>query len=63
MNLTWITNSDGLDWDELSNLYKIAPLGDKKPKDLMISGVSNDFRSQGLTFNFFPSLASSVLVQ
>ncbi len=37
MNLTWITNCDGLDWDELSNLYKIAPLGDKKPDDLKIA--------------------------
>jgi hypothetical protein len=36
LNLTWITNCDGLDWDELSTLYKIAPLGDKKLDDLKI---------------------------
>ena len=34
MNLKLIYNSDNIDWDELSNLYKIAPLGDKKPNDL-----------------------------
>ena len=34
MKLTWIYNSDNVDWNELSNLYKIAPLGDKKPENL-----------------------------
>ena len=34
MNLKWIYTSDNTDWDELSNLYKIAPLGDKKPNNL-----------------------------
>ena len=34
MNLKWIYESDNIDWNELSNLYKIAPLGDKKPNDL-----------------------------
>ena len=34
MNLKWIYKSDDINWDELSNLYKIAPLGDKKPNDL-----------------------------
>ena len=34
MNLKWIYNCDNINWDELSNLYKIAPLGDKKPDDL-----------------------------
>jgi ribosomal protein S18 acetylase RimI-like enzyme len=34
LNLQWIYNCDNTDWDELSNLYKIAPLGDKKPNDL-----------------------------
>ena len=34
MNLKLIYNSDNIDWDELSNLYKIAPLGDKKANDL-----------------------------
>ena len=34
MNLKWIYESNNIDWNELSNLYKIAPLGDKKPSDL-----------------------------
>jgi len=34
LNLEWVYNSDDINWNELSNLYKIAPLGDKKPNDL-----------------------------
>ena len=29
MSLTWKYNTDGIDWEELSELYRIAPLGDK----------------------------------
>ncbi|MEW6551188.1 MAG: GNAT family N-acetyltransferase [Campylobacterota bacterium] len=32
----WHYDTNNVDWDELSNLYKIAPLGDKKPEDLKI---------------------------
>ncbi len=34
MNFEWKYSEEGLDWDELSELYKIAPLGEKKPEDL-----------------------------
>lgn len=34
INLKWIYDIDNINWDELSYLYKIAPLGDKKPQDL-----------------------------
>jgi len=34
LNVKWIYESNNVDWDELSILYKIAPLGDKKPNDL-----------------------------
>lgn len=34
MTLKWNYKIDNIDWDELSHLYKIAPLGDKKPQDL-----------------------------
>lgn len=34
LNLKWIYNSDNINWNELSNLYEIAPLGNKKPSDL-----------------------------
>lgn len=31
---TWVTDVDGVNWDELSELYRIAPLGDKPPEAL-----------------------------
>ena len=34
MNLKWIYQNDNVNWDELSNLYKIAPLGNKTPNNL-----------------------------
>jgi ribosomal protein S18 acetylase RimI-like enzyme len=32
--LEWKNSLDGVDWDELSALYRAAPLGDKKPDHL-----------------------------
>ena len=32
----WIDNCKTIDWDTLSNLYKIAPLGDKLPDKLKL---------------------------
>ena len=32
--LKWIYKIENIDWNELSNLYKIAPLGDKKAENL-----------------------------
>jgi GNAT superfamily N-acetyltransferase len=34
MPLEWKHATDGVDWDELSALYRAAPLGDKKPQAL-----------------------------
>lgn len=34
MNIDWKFSEKGVSWDELSYLYKVAPLGDKKPEDL-----------------------------
>ena len=34
MKLEWLYSQDKIDWKELSDLYKVAPLGDKKPEDL-----------------------------
>lgn len=34
MKLKWIYEVDNVNWDELSHLYKIAPLGDKKAENL-----------------------------
>lgn len=35
-NLKWIYDTKNVDFHELSNLYKIAPLGDKKAEDLKV---------------------------
>jgi ribosomal protein S18 acetylase RimI-like enzyme len=34
MALVWKHSLDGVDWEELSALYRAAPLGDKEPSDL-----------------------------
>lgn len=34
MSLEWLYSQDSIDWEELSNLYKVAPLGEKKPENL-----------------------------
>jgi GNAT superfamily N-acetyltransferase len=34
MALDWREGVDGIDWDELSALYRVAPLGDKPPERL-----------------------------
>ena len=34
MALDWRHGTDGIDWDELSALYRVAPLGDKPPERL-----------------------------
>ena len=31
MALEWKHSTDGVDWEELSALYRAAPVGDKKP--------------------------------
>lgn len=34
MDRSWIYDDGAVDWDELSELYRKAPLGEKSPKDL-----------------------------
>ena len=43
MELTWHHTSEAIDWDALSNLYRIAPLGDKSPADLATSFGNSRF--------------------
>ena len=31
---TWVCDRDSIDWSELSQLYRVAPLGDKPPDSL-----------------------------
>jgi ribosomal protein S18 acetylase RimI-like enzyme len=35
--MDWIYDQESIDWSELSNLYRIAPLGEKRPEDLMLA--------------------------
>ena len=44
MNLTWHFDQTKIDWDELSALYKIAPLGTKLPHDLEIVFTNSKFK-------------------
>lgn len=32
---TWVYERDSVDWSELSELYRVAPLGDKPPESLL----------------------------
>lgn len=43
MTYEWIHSLEAVDWDELSNLYRIAPLGEKKAADLKISFTNSRF--------------------
>lgn len=40
MALTWTSDRDRIDWDELARLYRLAPLGDKSP-DLLRTVFGN----------------------
>jgi ribosomal protein S18 acetylase RimI-like enzyme len=42
--MTWIFDDSGIDWGELSRLYKIAPLGDKKPEDLKVCFANSRYK-------------------
>jgi ribosomal protein S18 acetylase RimI-like enzyme len=35
--MDWIYDQESIDWSELSNLYRIAPLGEKRPEDLQLA--------------------------
>lgn len=43
-SLTWSDSLQDLDWDELSALYRVAPLGDKKPAALKVAFGNSMFR-------------------
>ena len=44
MPLEWKHSADGVDWEELSALYRAAPLGDKKPRDLLTAFSNSMFK-------------------
>jgi ribosomal protein S18 acetylase RimI-like enzyme len=44
VSIQWAESIDGLDWEELAELYLAAPLGDKKPDDLRLVFANSAFR-------------------
>lgn len=44
MKLEWIYSQDTIDWNELSDLYRLAPLGEKKPDDLKKAFTNSMFK-------------------
>ena len=44
LNLVWIYTRDNIDWKELSDLYRIAHLGEKKPEDLETAFTNSMFK-------------------
>lgn len=44
LNLDWVYTQDRIDWKELSELYRVAPLGEKKPASLEIAFTNSMFK-------------------
>lgn len=42
--LEWTDSLDDVDWDELSALYRLAPLGDKPPEGLKAAFTNSRYR-------------------
>ena len=45
MSIRWSDDFARIDWDELSELYRVAPLGDKSPADLQLVFGNSLFRA------------------
>ena len=45
MPIRWSDDLAAIDWDELSALYRAAPLGDKSPADLKLVFANSMFRA------------------
>ena len=43
LGLEWRYTPSNIDWQELSTLYRVAPLGDKKPADLEMAFANSRF--------------------
>jgi ribosomal protein S18 acetylase RimI-like enzyme len=42
--MEWLFEESAIDWTELSRLYRIAPLGDKKPDDLKLAFANSRYK-------------------
>jgi ribosomal protein S18 acetylase RimI-like enzyme len=43
MLLTWSNSIESLDWNELTALYRVAPLGNKNPDELKVAFTNSKF--------------------
>ena len=44
MSIDWAYDDDSIDWNELSALYRIAPLGEKAPEDLRVVFANSRYK-------------------
>ncbi|MBI4794000.1 MAG: GNAT family N-acetyltransferase [Deltaproteobacteria bacterium] len=44
MEFSWVYEQSEVDWNELSGLYRIAPLGEKSPQDLATAFANSKFK-------------------
>jgi hypothetical protein len=44
MDFSWVYDHSTVDWEELSELYRIAPFGEKSPKDLATVFSASKFK-------------------
>lgn len=44
MNVSWVYNTENIDWVALAALYKAAPLGIKKPENLKVAFTNSLFK-------------------
>ena len=42
--MEWLFEQGSIDWNELSRLYRIAPLGDKKPEHLELAFTNSRYK-------------------
>jgi ribosomal protein S18 acetylase RimI-like enzyme len=44
LELEWVYSQDAVNWNELSNVYRVAPLGEKAPEDLKKAFTNSMFK-------------------
>ena len=42
--MQWLFDQKSIDWNELSRLYQLAPLGDKKPDELKLAFTNSRYK-------------------
>ena len=44
MQFRWVFDDDDLDWEDVARLFRLAPLGDKDPKDIALAFSNSMFK-------------------